>query len=142
MLHHSGFLAYIRCNAHIHNLNRLIKVQFTLFSIFVHTVVVIDPISHIRAFLNFCNQNAFSDSVNCTCWHKIGITFMDFHFLQVLIQSTGFHCLTQNFFRHLMLETINQVRAFLSINDIPHLCLAIVPLMVSCIRIAWMNLHR
>ena len=99
----TALIAYL----HIHNLNSLIKVQFTLFSVLIHTVIVIDTVGYIRAFLDFSHQNAFSNAMHCSCRNKVGIALVNLNFLQMLIQRSSFNSFPKYFLGHLVLKTVN-----------------------------------
>ena len=71
--------------------------QFTLFSVLIHTVIVIDTVGHIRAFLDFSHQNTFSNAVYGPRRDKISIALVNFNFLQVLIQCSSFNSFPKNF---------------------------------------------
>lgn len=77
MSYQSWILLDIRCHIHVHDLNSLIEMQFSLLTVLIHTVIVINAVSHVRAFLNFSNQDTLPDAVYRSCRNKICIAFVN-----------------------------------------------------------------
>ena len=82
-------------------------MQLTLFAVLIHTVIVVDTVGHIRAFLDFSHQNTFSNAVYGPRRDKISIALVNFNFLQVLIQCSSFNSFPKYFLGHLVLKTVD-----------------------------------
>ena len=77
-----------------------------------------------------------------SCRNKICVAFMNSNLLQMLVQCSGLNRLSKDFLSCLMLKAVYKTCTLISINDIPHLGLAIVTFVFSCIFIIGMNLNR
>ena len=141
MPYQSWILLNIRCHIHVHDLNSLIEMQFSLVAVLINAVIVINTVGHIGSLLYFCNQNTCSNTMYCPRWDKVDIALVDFNLLQVSFQRSRLHGFSQNFFRHLMLEAVNQVGPFFGVDDKPHLRLAIVTFVLICVHIIRVNLN-
>ena len=59
-------MTHIRRDFHFHDLHSFVKMQFTLFTVLIHTVIIVDTVSYIRAFLYFSYENPLPNAVYCT----------------------------------------------------------------------------
>ena len=116
-------------------------MQFAFFTILIHTVIVVDTIGHIGAFLNFSNQDTLPDAMYRSCRNKICIALVNWNLLQMLVQCSGINRFSEDFLCYLMLKAVYKTCTLISINDIPHFGLTIVSFMLSCILITRMNLN-
>ncbi|MNT23737.1 hypothetical protein D3C72_1591690 [compost metagenome] len=133
------FLVHLRDSS---NLNCLFQVQLTGVPFRISTVIIIYTVSGIRALLCLEDDDAFAQGMQRSAWNVEEVACFDRYLGQELIPFPFMYPACQ-FFLALCTMTIDDLSSWLSIYDIPALCLPKLAILVfPCIGIVWVNLYR
>ena len=116
-------------------------MQLTGLAVLADSAVVVDAVSGIRVLLYLGDKDTLSDSMESAAFYKENIALMHrdivCHFKQSIVLDTVCEFLAG----YLMLKAVEQLCAFLAVNDIPHLGLAVFALDAQCILVVRVNLN-
>ena len=141
VLEHSHRLTRSGRSRQFRNIHRLINVKLTFIARFIDSVIVIETIGQIAAFLNFGNQNARANRVNRPCFNIKNIILVHCHMVEIMPDGSAFEFSSNSLLIQILVESIHKLCAFLCSQDIPHLSLAKAVFMFKRIRIIRMNLE-
>ena len=117
-------------------------MKVPLFSVLADSSVIIDPVSDIGILLDLSNQDSFTDGVERSGLNKEHIALFDGHRVEnlekgILLDSAG--KLLAGYF---LLKPIVEESSLLRVEDIPHLCFAVLTFVLQGKTVAGMDLDR
>ena len=108
----------------------------------IFPVVVVDPVGHVGALLNFRHGDAGADGVEEARWDVEDVALLHWHFPADLQNGLVLDALAEFVLGYLVLQAIIQICARLAVQHIPHLGLAAFLFLFSGKCVARVYLHR
>ena len=70
--------------------NGFLDVEFSLLSVLSNSAIIVYTISYVGVLLDFCDDESFTDGMNCSSFDKKYISFMNRYFIQYFKKSVFF----------------------------------------------------
>lgn len=70
--------------------NGFLDVEFSLLSVLSNSAIIVYTISYVGVLLDFCDDESFTDGMNCSSFDKEYISFMNRYFIQYFKKSVFF----------------------------------------------------
>ena len=117
-------------------------MKIPLFAVLADSSVIIDTISDIGVLLNLGNQDPLAYRVERSGFDKENIAFFDRHCIEHLEKGILFYPAGKFLPGDFLFESIVQESPLLRVENIPHLCFAILTLVLQRKTVARVDLDR
>ena len=94
-------------------------MELTGFAVIADTVIVVDSVSCVGAFLYLGKENALADCVERTRFDEEEIALFDLYFINVFGEGVVFDGIPELLGRNLILESENQMCILVAVDDLP-----------------------
>ena len=116
-------------------------MQVALFAVLADSSVIVHAVSHIGILLDLGDQDALADRVERSGLDKENISLLYRHCVEYVEKRVLLDPAGKLFPGDLFFETVVQECAFLRVEDVPHLCFAILALVLQRKSVAGMDLN-
>ena len=117
-------------------------MQFSRLAVLADSSVVVNAVGGVGILLYLSDKYALADGVQCSRLYKEHIALVYRHIVRDLQQSVVSDPLRELFLAYLVLETVEQFSALVTVNHIPHLGLAVLALDPHRVVVVGVYLHR
>ena len=121
---------------------RFLDVQVALLAVLADSSVIIDAVSDIGILLDLSDQDALSDRVERPGLDEQNVAFLDRHRVEHLKKGILLDPAGKFLPCDLSFEPIIEKCAFLRVEDVPHLCFAILAFVLQREPVIGMDLDR
>ena len=116
-------------------------MKFSRIAILISSVIIIHSVCAVWVLLDFTDNYSGSYSMYCSGFNHNNIALFNFNFIQnvcyCIIRNSAFNF----FFISILFKSAVKIWARFTVNNIPHLILAILAFIFKCIFIIRMNLY-
>ena len=120
----------------------LFDMEISFFTVLTDSAVIIDAVSDIGVLLDLGNKDSFADRMKRSGLDKENIALLDRHCIEHLEERILLDPPGKFLAGNLLLESVIEESSLLRVENIPHLCFAVLALVLQCKTVARMDLDR